>query len=79
MGRPAKFTRARRELILQLLAAGASRRGAAKASRISHSTLLGWLKRGERGHPESAYRAFRAQVLEAEAHPKMRMLRGTDG
>jgi len=76
MGRPAKFTRQRRELILQLLGAGASRRSAAAASGIDHSTLTKWIRRGERArHPESQYRRFVEDVLDAEAHPEMRALR----
>jgi transposase len=70
MGRPAKFTVRRREQILELLRAGASRRMAATASGIDHSTLTKWIRRGEQArHSESQYRRFRDAVLEAEAHP----------
>ena len=76
MGRPAKFTHARRELILELLSAGASRRSAARASGIDPSTLTKWVRRGEQArYPESAYRRFLDDVLDAEAHPKMRLLK----
>lgn len=76
MGRPAKFTERRRELILELLGAGASRRAAARATGVHHTTLVKWLRRGEQArHPESAYRRFLRDVLEAEADPKMRALR----
>lgn len=78
VGRPAKFTVRRRELILDLLRAGASRRCAATAAGIAPSTLIKWLRRGDRAsHPESQYRAFRSEVLEAEAHPEMRALRAS--
>lgn len=80
MGRPSLFTIRRRELILELILSGTSRRRAAIISGIDPSTLVKWLRRGERGHPESAYRRFLDDVLEAEANPpKMRALRGTDG
>lgn len=74
MGRPAKFTVRRRELILELLRAGASRRAAAAAAGVDHSTLIKWIRRGERAHPESQYRRFVGEVLEAEANPKIRAL-----
>jgi hypothetical protein len=76
MGRPAKFTGARRELILELLSAGASRRKAPHAAEISPSTLAKWLRLGERSrYPESYYRRFYLAVLEAEAHPSIRALK----
>jgi hypothetical protein len=76
MGRPAKFTRHRREQILELLRAGTSRRVAATATGIDPSTLTKWIRRGERARsPESMYRRFLDDVLDAEAHPKMRALR----
>jgi hypothetical protein len=38
--------------------------------------LVKWLRRGEQArHSESQYRRFRDAVLEAEAHPEMRLLR----
>ena len=76
MGRPAKFTVRRREQILELLRAGASRRTAATASGIDHSTLTKWIRRGEQARSsESQYRRFVDDVREAEAHPEMRVLR----
>ena len=85
MGRPAKFTVQRRELILELLRAGASRRAAARVAGVDHSTLIKWIRRGEQAsHPESQYRRFLGEVLEAEANPRIRALtplnpRGTVG
>lgn len=76
MGRPAKFTRARRERLLELLGAGASRRSAALAVGIAPSTLTKWLRRGgEKALPGSQYRAFRLAVLQAEADPQLRALK----
>jgi transposase-like protein len=76
MGRPAKFTGGRREQILELLSAGASRREAARAAGIVPSTLTKWIRRGERSrYPESGYRRFYLAVLEAEAHPSIRALK----
>jgi IS30 family transposase len=78
VGHPAKFTVRRRELILDLLRAGASRRAAARAAGVHHTTLVKWLRRGEQArHPESQYACFREEVLEAEGHPEMRALRQT--
>lgn len=65
MGRPAKFTEARRQRILAILEAGGSRRQAAKVSGISAGTLSDWIRRGERA-PDGRYGEFRSQVLEAE-------------
>lgn len=76
MGRPAKFTRARRELILELVSAGVSRRKAAIAAEISPSTLTKWLRRGEHSrYAESSYKRFYQAVLEAEVHPTIRALK----
>jgi Homeodomain-like domain len=61
------FTAERRQRILTLLQAGASRRAAARASGIDPSTLCRWIRRGERAHPESRYRSFVEEVLAAEA------------
>jgi transposase len=70
------FTRARRDLILELLGAGTSRRAAARAAGVHHTTLVKWLRRGEQArHPDSLFRRFRDDVLDAEAHPKMRAIR----
>lgn len=66
MGRPSKFTEARRQRILAILAAGGSRRSAAAVSGISPGTLTDWLKRGERV-PGGRYGEFRQQALEAES------------
>jgi len=78
MGRPTMFTVRRRELILELLRAGASRRAAARAAGVHHTTLVKWLRRGEHArHPESQYALFREEVIEAEANPAMRALRET--
>jgi hypothetical protein len=66
LGRPSKFTEARRQRILAILAAGGSRRQAASVSGIGPATLTGWLQRGERV-PGGRYGEFRRQVEEAES------------
>lgn len=66
MGRPSKFTEARRQRILAILEAGGSRRTAARVSGIGPGTLTGWLKRGERV-PGGRYGEFRQHVEEAES------------
>jgi transposase-like protein len=64
---------------LELLGAGASRRRAAIASGIDPSTLVKWIRREQARYPESAYRRFLDDVLEAEASArKMRVLQRTD-
>ena len=78
MGRPSMFTIRRRELILELIRSGTSRRRAAIASGIDPSTLVKWMRRGEQArHPESMYRRFQEDVLAAEVDPMMRVLRST--
>jgi hypothetical protein len=74
VGRPSKFTAARRELILELLAAGASRRAAAAAAGIGHQTLLRWVTRGEAASEGSRWHNFYLAVEEAEARPRLRAL-----
>jgi hypothetical protein len=66
VGRPSKFTEARRQRILAVLSAGGSRRTAASVSGIAPATLTGWLTRGERV-PEGRYGKFRREVLDAES------------
>jgi hypothetical protein len=65
MGRPSKFSEARRQRILAILAAGGSRRTAASVSGISPATLTGWIRRGEHV-PGGHYGDFRRDVLDAE-------------
>jgi hypothetical protein len=66
MGRPSKFTEARRQRILAMLAAGGSRRTAASVSGIGPATLTTWIRRGERV-PGGQYGEFRRNVEEAES------------
>jgi hypothetical protein len=66
VGRPSKFTEARRQRILAVLEAGGSRRTAASVSGIAPATLTGWLRRGERV-PEGRYGKFRREVLDAQS------------
>jgi hypothetical protein len=74
MGRPSKFTAERRRKVLELLMAGASRRTAATCAGIGHQTLARWIQRGETATEGSPWREFHYDVLEAEAHPKIRAL-----
>jgi hypothetical protein len=61
--------------ILELLAAGASRRAAAAGAGVDHSTLGRWLARGETASPEGRWAEFLRDVRAAEAEPKIRALR----
>jgi hypothetical protein len=74
MPRPSKFTVERKARILELLKAGASRRNADAAARSAEATHRDWLKRGKTGSPQGRWREFYEQVVEAEAHPRMRAL-----
>jgi hypothetical protein len=69
-----KFTAPVKAKILELLAAGASRRAASAFAGVDHATLLRWLRRGENASEGSRFREFYEQVAEAEAHPKLRAL-----
>jgi transposase-like protein len=71
---PSKFTADRRQAIVALLGAGASRRKAAAAVDIDHATLLRWLRRGEKAAPGGRWREFYEAVIDAEAHPSLRPL-----
>jgi hypothetical protein len=62
-----KFSERRRQRILAVLAAGGSRRTAAKVAGIDPATLRGWLQRGERGAPGGRWATFYADVQAAEA------------
>jgi hypothetical protein len=70
-----KFVAPVRAQILQLLAAGASRRTAAMAAGVDHRTLGRWIERGETAHPEGRWHQFYLDVLEAEAAPRLRALK----
>jgi DNA invertase Pin-like site-specific DNA recombinase len=61
-----KFTAERRQIIVEHLAAGFSRRGAARAAQIDHETLSRWLKRGAKGAPDGRWRTFFDAVTLAE-------------
>jgi transposase len=62
-----KFVERRKPILLQLLAAGASRSHAAAAAGVSRSTFYVWMRQGEKGHPEGHWARFRREVLAAEA------------
>jgi transposase-like protein len=74
MPTPSKFTEARRLMVLELLSAGSSRTRAAKAAGIDDRTLARWLEKGRRAHPGGRWHAFYLDVVEAEAHPRLRAL-----
>jgi hypothetical protein len=69
MPTPSKFRQNARNRALSVLNAGGSRREAARAASVDHATLLRWLQRGERAHPESRYRRFFEAATAAEADP----------
>jgi hypothetical protein len=68
MPTPTKFRHGARAAALAVLAAGGSRRQAARAAGVDHATLSRWLERGERV-PEGRYGAFATAVAAAEADP----------
>ena len=74
MGRPSKFTPEAKTRILEALQVGASRNVAAAIAQVHGATLKRWLDEGKDASESSPYAKFRAEVLEAEAHPKMRAL-----
>lgn len=74
MPTPTKFTTETRKKILEALQVGASRRTAAAIARVDEATLRRWMDQGKSGGEGSRFREFYDQVLEAEAHPKMRAL-----
>jgi hypothetical protein len=73
-GRPTKFTRRRREVILELLSTGASRRTAAAVAGVDHATLGRWIARGASARAGSTWSEFALDVRQAEAEPKLRAL-----
>lgn len=66
-----KFTEPRKQRILAILAAGGSRREAARAAGIDAATLRLWLRRGERSTPEGRFGRFLADVRAAEAGQRL--------
>jgi hypothetical protein len=62
-------------MILEILAAGGSRRAAAARAGIDHATLGRWLERGRQGAPGGRWHSFANDVAQAETHPAMRALR----
>jgi hypothetical protein len=64
-----KFTSRRRERVLEILRAGGSRRQAAVAAGVDHSTLGDWIAKGEQATPGTRYRDFADAVAEAEGAP----------
>jgi transposase-like protein len=66
MAAHSKFTAERRQIIVEHLAAGFSRRGAARAAGIDHETLSRWIKRGEKGAPGGRWAEFHRAVTLAE-------------
>jgi hypothetical protein len=66
-----KFTEPRKQRILAILAAGGSRREAARAAGIDPATLRLWLRKGERSIPEGRWGRFLADVRGAEAGQRL--------
>lgn len=74
MPTPSKFNAQTRQRILEILAAGGSRRTAAATAGVDHATLSRWLARGRDAAPGSRWREFVQAVEQAEAHPRVRAL-----
>jgi transposase-like protein len=67
-----KFTADRRQIILEHLSAGCSRRQAAAAAGVDHQTLSRWIERGRTGSPTGRWNEFYRAVRVAEAgHPTL--------
>ena len=75
MPTPTKFTRARSEVVLELLGAGALRTHAARVAGVDPATLYRWLVRGRKALPGSRSRAFSDAVAEAEEDPRLGALK----
>lgn len=74
MPTPSKFTEATRTAVVGALKVGASRRTASATARIGEATLRRWMEQGKEAAEGSRWRRFHDDVLEAEAHPKLRAL-----
>jgi hypothetical protein len=66
-----KFTSPRKARILEVIAAGGSRRAAAAGAGIDHATLSRWLERGRRGAEGGTWRTFLEAVEQAEIGPHL--------
>jgi transposase-like protein len=69
-GRPSKFTKDRRERIVQAIQAGCTYEMAADYAGVTRSTLWNWLKKGE-DPKEKTYCTFLDQVKKAEVEGAM--------
>jgi hypothetical protein len=74
MPTPTKATTETLSKILDALSVGASRRTAAANARIDEKTLRRWMEQGKDAAPGTKWRKFHEDVLEAEAHPRLRAL-----
>ena len=74
MPTPSKFTADRRAKIIEALSVGASRVTAAHIAGVDEAQIRRWVKRGEDSPAGTAFRQFYEDVLQAEAHPKMKAL-----
>lgn len=72
LGRPAKLDDLTAKRIVDAIAAGQSRRGAAQAARIGDTTLFRWLAEGR--DEDSPYREFRERVMQAESKAERAMV-----
>ena len=70
MGRPSKFTKARKDRIIQAIQAGCSYQLAADYAGVTRSTLWAWLKKGE-DPKEKTYHTFLNDIKRAEAEGAM--------
>jgi hypothetical protein len=66
-----KFTERRRQRILAILAAGGSRRTAARVAGIDPATLRAWIQRGGHAAPGGRLRRFYEDVMAAESGQRL--------
>jgi transposase len=69
-GRPSKFTKARRDRVIQAISAGCTYQLAADFAGVTRSTLWAWLKKGE-DPKEKSYHTFLNDIKRAEAEGAM--------
>jgi hypothetical protein len=74
MPTPSKFTETRRLMVLELLSAGPPAPGRRRPPGSTIGRWRGGIDRGRRAYPGGRWRQFYLDVVEAEAHPRLRAL-----
>jgi molybdenum-dependent DNA-binding transcriptional regulator ModE len=69
VGARGKFTDRARTRVLEVVRAGGSRREAARAAGISHTSLARWIERGKTAADGTTVREFYLRLREAEGAP----------